>query len=100
MAKVLLSLILLLTFITATAAELSCDCVEESSIHQEKKESKSESAEHKDHCQHTCTQCHFAAVVPQIFHFKSESTISYLEFLSVEQLPVQFSKSHFRPPIA
>lgn len=98
MAKVLLSLILLLTFITATAAELSCDCVEETGIHQD--ENKKESSEENEHCQHTCTQCHFAAVVPKAFILNSESVISYLCFNSIEQLPVQFSKSHFRPPIA
>lgn len=100
MAKVLLSLILLVTFMTASAAELSCSCVEDTGIHQEKKESSSKSAEHKEHCQHTCTQCHFAAVVPKVFLLKADNSISTLEFKSIQVVPIKFSRSHFRPPIA
>jgi len=97
MAKVLLSLILLVTFMTATAAELSCSCVEETGIHQEKKDSASD---HKDHCQHTCTQCHFAAVVPKVFLLKASDSISTLTFNSIQVTLVKFSSTHFRPPIA
>lgn len=107
MYKALLSVILLLSFLSATAAELNCLCfedtvvenssVEKASVHHDQTE---DSAEHRDHCKHICTQCHFAAVVPRIFKFKPDSVSADLTFSVQKNSPVTISNLIYRPPIA
>jgi hypothetical protein len=99
MSKVIFSLILLVTFFTATAAELACDCFAETAIHQDL-EKHADTNEQNDHCHHVCTQCHFVAVVPSTFVFASFANISFINFDSAEKNPIAISLIHFRPPIA
>jgi hypothetical protein len=102
----------LVSFVSARAAELSCLCFEDTISHSDAKTSSVESAvvhhdsdsatekDHKDHCQHTCSQCHFAALVPLKIKINSpDSFIDSNPSLVVEQ-PHDISFSVYRPPIA
>ena len=111
MKSLLLVLILLVTFLSANAAELSCLCSDDTTIHSEEGKTTVEKSvhhndqttaesDHQDHCQHTCMQCHLAAVVPSSFVLKFNSIRIYTSYLILDQLAHEFGQSLYRPPIS
>lgn len=111
MKSTLLVLILLVSFLSANAAELSCVCSEDTTTHSQEgkttieksvhhNDQDSAESDHQDHCQHTCMQCHLAAVVPTSFILKFDSNRIYTSYLILDQLPHEFGQSLYRPPIS
>ncbi len=110
MKQILLVLIILTSFLSANAAEMACTCFENSISHSEEQAvapsdhhhdgGASEKNENKTHCQHTCTQCHFAALVPRHFIFASDSVVVRLSFLTTNEIPRNVSQLLYRPPIS
>lgn len=98
MKHFIVALILMICFLSARAAEISCACSDDPATHAQ--ESKATN-EHKDHCQHTCTQCHFAAlVIPHFFSFKPTSIMVRVTFISENEIPKEVSQLLYRPPIS
>lgn len=98
MKHFVVALILMISFLSARAAEISCACSGELTTHAQES---NPVQEHKDHCQHTCTQCHFAAlVVPHFFPFKPSSVLVKVTFIIEHEIPKEFSQLLYRPPIS
>lgn len=111
----LIIFLFLVSFVSARAAELKCLCFEDTislsgnsvskstsveSAHHHNDATSSNEKDHQDHCQHTCSQCHFAAVIPlKIIISNPESFIQSGPLLLV-QTPQDISLSVYRPPIA
>lgn len=104
-------LILLVSFLSANAAELSCVCSEDTTTHSQEgkltteisthhSDQDSADSDHQDHCQHTCMQCHLAAVVPTSFSLNFDSIKIYASYSILDQLPHEFGQSLYRPPIS
>ncbi len=111
MKSTLLVLILLVSFLSANAAELSCVCSEDTTTHSQAgkttieksvhhNDQDSAESDHQDHCQHTCMQCRLVAVVPTLFILKFDSYGIYTSYLIFEQLSQEFGQSLYRPPIS
>ena len=111
MKSTILVLILLVSFLSANAAELSCVCSEDTTTHSQEgkttveksdhhNDQDSAESDHQDHCQHTCMQCHLAAVVPTSFNLKFDSIGIYTSYLIQNQIPHEFGQSLYRPPIS
>ena len=108
MKHFLLILIFLTNFLAASAAEYSCISIEDSVSHSQEANHSIEktmhhdedgSADHKE-CHHTCSQCHFAALVPRLFNFKAESVLVSATFFSINDVPRNISQLLYRPPIS
>ncbi len=97
----------LVSFLGVRLGELSCLCVEDSQVmsssevqisnHHEHSDSEDS---HSDHCQHLCSDCHFAAIIPvkmpnQVF-IGSEFKLLPFNVPSPEERVIIF----LRPPIA
>lgn len=103
MKQILIALILLTSFLTASAAELACACSEEAITYSQDchdNQSADSNEQHKDHCQHSCSQCHFAALVPRYFNFNSESIVVRITFFTTHEISQEVTESLYRPPIA
>lgn len=112
MKRFMVALILLIGMFSATAAEFTCLCFEDTAVIHESDSSQSiQSVHHSegnhsneesrtDHCKHTCSQCHFAAVVPGIFNLFYKSSMPLVSFFPISDFPRETHKSLYRPPIS
>lgn len=102
MKSFLIALIFITSLLAANAAEVNCACSEDASI--EYTENTHDHSEHDqnttaDHCDHSCGQCHFAAVISPSYFFVSSFSSVRSDFIEIHKQPLRISLSLYRPPI-
>ena len=108
MKQLLVVFILLTSFVSATVAEFSCLCVEDTETHasgsttveNHHEHDDSSNADHQDHCTHTCNQCHFAALIPKRFKIQSQFELAQVQFMFETNYPREMHNTLYRPPIS
>jgi hypothetical protein len=99
----LIVFIFITSLLAANAAEVTCSCSDDFfSEYLKTNHSHSENGQNatNDHCDHTCVQCHFSAVIPPSYNFISTSYSVSSEFVDIQKQPLKISLSLYRPPIA
>ena len=58
------------------------------------------SDQRQGHCQNSCSQCHFAALVPRYYYLKPIPAIIVISFFTTLETPRNVSQLLYRPPIS
>ena len=97
-------IIMLTSFISASVAETGCFCEDDLSSHFSEEHTSGPTEKNDNatanHCSHTCSQCHFAALCVPIFNMVNRAPSFVVHFVATVQSPRSVPQVLYRPPIA